>query len=161
MDYKITQLSRQIEIKDALIEDFQDLLFGTTPEGDAVFDATEYCERNKELGAFNVRVFMRVCKPFIEKFIQAESVRPGNMFFQNADGHSLIIADFSFLFLSFVDDSLFMYFNDLITTIIHEGLAYSDSFLLQQTAQRIPSEVLEKIIDLRKEKENEQKTTGE
>lgn len=161
MDYKITQLLKQIETKDTLIEDFQDLLFGTTPEGDVVFDATEYCEKNKELGAFNVRVFMRACKPFIEKFIQMESVRPGNMFFQNTNGHSLIIADLSFLFLSFVDSSLFMYFNDLITTIVNDGFAYSDSFLLQQTAQRIPTEVLERIIDLRKEKEDEQETTGD
>ena len=160
MDYKITILSKQVEVKDVMVEDFQDLLFGVTPEGDMVFDATEYCVRNEGLGTFNVRIFMRSCKPFIEKFINAEVVKPSNMFFQNADGHSLIVADFSFLFLSFVDNTLFMYFNDLITNIIHDGFAYSDSFLLQQTAQRIPSEVLERIINMRKEKENEE-TTGE
>ena len=153
MDYKISVLPQAIELKDSLIEDFSDLLFGTTPDGTPVFDATEYCNRVETESQFNARVFMRNCKPFIEGFIKAGELDPSKMFYQNTDGHSLIHEQLVYLFLMFTSNVWLIYFNSLISDVINTGVAYSDSFLLKQAIQRIPSDVMEKIIETRKEDE--------
>lgn len=153
MDYKISVLPQAIELKDSLIEDFSDLLFGTTPDGTPVFDATEYCNRVETESQFNARVFMRNCKPFIEGFIKAGELDPSKMFYQNTDGHSLIHEQLVYLFLMFTSNVWLIYFNSLISDVINIGVAYSDSFLLKQAIQRIPSDVMEKIIETRKEDE--------
>lgn len=153
MDYKISVLPQAIELKDSLIEDFSDLLFGTTPDGTPVFDATEYCNRVETESQFNARVFMRNCKPFIEGFIKAGELNPSKMFYQNTDGHSLIHEQLVYLFLMFTSNVWLIYFNSLISDVINTGVAYSDSFLLKQAIQRIPSDVMEKIIETRKEDE--------
>ena len=153
MDYKISVLPQAIELKDSLIEDFSDLLFGTTPDGTPVFDATEYCNRVETESQFNARVFMRNCKPFIEGFIKACELDPSKMFYQNTDGHSLIHEQLVYLFLMFTSNVWLIYFNSLISDVINTGVAYSDSFLLKQAIQRIPSDVMEKIIETRKEDE--------
>lgn len=153
MDYKISVLPQAIELKDSLIEDFSDLLFGTTPDGTPVFDATEYCNRVETESQFNARVFMRNCKPFIEGFIRAGELDPSKMFYQNTDGHSLIHEQLVYLFLMFTSNVWLIYFNSLISDVINTGVAYSDSFLLKQAIQRIPSDVMEKIIETRKEDE--------
>ncbi len=153
MDYKISVLPQAIELKDSLIEDFSDLLFGTTPDGTSVFDATEYCNRIETESQFNARVFMRNCKPFIEGFIKAGELDPSKMFYQNTDGHSLIHEQLVYLFLMFTSNVWLIYFNSLISDVINTGVAYSDSFLLKQAIQRIPSDVMEKIIETRKEDE--------
>jgi len=153
MDYKITALPNSIELKDHLIEDFSDLLFGITPDGTPVFDATEYCNRVETESQFNARVFMRNCKPFIEGFIKAGELDPSKMFYQNTDGHSLIHEQLVYLFLMFTSNVWLIYFNSLISDVINTGVAYSDSFLLKQAIQRIPSDVMEKIIETRKEDE--------
>ena len=153
MDYKISVLPQTIELKDSLIEDFSDLLFGTTPDGTPVFDATEYCNRVETESQFNARVFMRNCKPFIEGFIKAGELDPSKMFYQNTDGHSLIHEQLVYLFLMFTSNVWLIYFNSLISDVINTGVAYSDSFLLKQAIQRIPSDVMEKIIETRKEDE--------
>ena len=153
MDYKISVLPQAIELKDSLIEDFSDLLFGTTPDGTPVFDATEYCNRIETESQFNARVFMRNCKPFIEGFIKAGELDPSKMFYQNTDGHSLIHEQLVYLFLMFTSNVWLIYINSLISDVINTGVAYSDSFLLKQAIQRIPSDVMEKIIETRKEDE--------
>ena len=153
MDYKISVLPQAIELKDSLIEDFSDLLFGTTPDGTPVFDATEYCNRVETESQFNARVFMRNCKPFIEGFIKAGELDPSKMFYQNTDGHSLIHEQLVYLFLMFTSNVWLIYFNSLISDVINTGVAYSNSFLLKQAIQRIPSDVMEKIIETRKEDE--------
>lgn len=153
MDYKISVLPHAIELKDSLIEDFSDLLFGTTHDGTPVFDATEYCNRVETEYQFNARVFMRNCKPFIEGFIKAGELDPSKMFYQNTDGHSLIHEQLVYLFLMFTSNVWLIYFNSLISDVINTGVAYSNSFLLKQAIQRIPSDVMEKIIETRKEDE--------
>lgn len=153
MDYKISVLPQTIELKDSLIEDFSDLLFGTTPDGTPVFDATEYCNRVETESQFNARIFMRNCKSFIEGFIKAGELDPSKMFYQNTDGHSLIHEQLVYLFLMFTSNVWLIYFNSLISDVINTGVAYSDSFLLKQAIQRIPSDVMEKIIETRKEDE--------
>lgn len=158
MDYKITVLQKELELKNAPIEDFPDILFGVTPDNVSVFDATEYCQRTEENTQFNVRVFMRSYKPLIEGFITAGELDTSKLFYQNTDGHVLIHEQLVYLFLVFTNNVWLLYFNSLIADAINNGVAYSDSFIFGQTMARIPSDVLEKIIKSRKE-EDEQSTT--
>ena len=159
MDYKINAIPNSIELKDPLIEDFSDLLFGTAPDGTPVFDATEYCSRAESNLQFNVRTFMRTCKPFIEGFIAAGELEPSKLFYQNTDGHSLIHEQLTYLFLSFTNKVWLIYFNSLLSDVINSGVAYSDSFMLKQAMQRIPSDILERIIESRKEDEQQSAST--
>lgn len=153
MDYKVNVIQNQVEVKDPLIEDFPDLLFGVIPDDIPVFDATEYCEKGEYGEQFNVRVFMRTCKLFIEGFVVAGELETNKLFYQNTDGHALIHEQLTYLFLCYVNKAWLIYFNSLLSDVINNGVAYSDSFLLKQTMQRIPSDVLEKILESRKEDE--------
>lgn len=45
---------------------------------------------------------------------------------------------------------MFLYFNELLTDAINDGVAYSHSYIYSLAAQRLPSEVLNDIIKKRK-----------
>ncbi len=161
VDYKVNVINDKLEVSDALMSDFPDLLFGMISDGIAVFDATEYCDKDENATSFNSRVFMRAVKPFIEGFVKIKELDSAKLFYQlGPNGHSLINAQLVFLFLAFTNNTWLAYFNDIVSEAINNGVAYSDSFLLKQAAQRIPSEVLKMIIESREQEDEQFATTG-
>lgn len=158
MDYKITELAKQVQTKEAPIADFPELLFGITPDETAVFDATEYCIRAENNKTFNSRLFMRAYKPFIESFITVSGMDANKLFYRNPDGHELVHEELVFLFLAFTNKNWVVYFNNIISDAITNGIAFSDSFVLQLAIGRVPTDILEKIIQSRKQN-GQQSTT--
>lgn len=153
MDYTTNTLSEQLECKDELLHDFSDLKYGTIGSF-SVFDATRFCaERGIE--SFDYKIFQRVNKWRIEALIKYADVDRSSIFHLNHDGHILIHHELTFLFLSFVLPSLSVYFNGLIGELLSNGVAYSDGFVVSLAAQRIPTELLQQIINDRKDEQKQ------
>lgn len=150
MDYKITSLNQQIKCEEQLIPIFGELKFGNISEQLMVFDSTAfYAERN--IDQIDYRTFSRINKRYIEGFINNGSFSQSEVFFLNKDGHVLINKDLAFLFVAFAEPTSIVYFNSLIGEALTNGVAYSDGFIMAMAAQRIPSNVLQEIIDNRQD----------
>lgn len=148
MDYKITTLNAQLECKEQLISAFPELQFGDITEELMVFDSSAYYEE-RGIEEIDYRTFQRVNKRYIEGLIKYSEIDRSELFYQNKDGHILINKELTFLFLSFAEPALATYFNGLLGEIMLNGFACSDSYIMSLVSQRIPSNILQRIIDER------------
>lgn len=148
MDYKVTTLKDQLECSEQALPDFPTLLFGTVPNGPLVFDSTAFYEANN-IAEIDYKIFQRINKRYIEGFINNTELKASDLFFINHDQHILMNHELTFLFLAFAEPTLAAYFNGLIGEIMANGVAYSDGFVLSMASQRIPTEVLQQIINNR------------
>jgi hypothetical protein len=150
MDYKTNALNIQLECAEQVLPDFPSLLFGTIPNGPLVFDSTDFYAKN-ELQEVDYKVFQRLNKRYIEGIANNANINVSDLFYVNKDGHILIHHELTFLFLAFADPTLAAYFNSLLGEIASEGVAYSDSFVLSLASQRIPTDILQQIINDREQ----------
>lgn len=148
MDYKTTQLDAQLECKEVLLPAFPELHFGDITEDVTVFDSTAYYQE-RNLDEIDHRIFQRVNKKYIESFVKYSEVDKSSLFFTNKDGHVLMNKELTFMFLAFAEPMLATYFNGLLGDIMANGVAYSDGYIMNMAAQRIPTDVLRQIIDER------------
>lgn len=148
MDYKLNTLQKQLECSEQALPDFPTLLFGTIPNGPLVFDSTAFYEANN-IEEIDHKVFQRINKRYIESFINNAELKPSDLFFINYDQHILMHHELTFLFLAFAEPTLAAYFNGLIGEIMANGVAYSDGFVLSMATQRIPTDMLQQIINSR------------
>lgn len=148
MDYKTTTLNTQLECKEQLISAFPELRYGDISENLSVFDSTAfYAERNIE--EVDYKTFQRINKRYIESFIQYGDAEKSKLFFLNKDGHILMNKELTFLFLAFAEPMIATYFNGLLGDIMVNGMAYSDGYVMALASQRIPTDVLQQIINER------------
>lgn len=148
MDYKANTLNELLKCDEQALSDIPSLLFGTVPNGPLVFDSTAFYEAN-ELEEIDYKIFQRLNKRYIESFIDNSDLKASDVFYINRDGHVLMHRELTFLFLSFAMPTLAAYFNGLIGELMANGVAYSDGFALSLASERIPSEILQQIIDNR------------
>jgi hypothetical protein len=148
MDYKTTTLNSQLECKETLLPVFPELHFGEIAEDLVVFDSTAfYKERN--LDEIDYKSFQRINKRYIESFIQYGDAKTSELFFLNQDGHILMNKELTFVFLAFAVPMLATYFNGLLGDLMANGVAYSDGYIMSLAAQRIPTDILQQIIEER------------
>lgn len=146
MDYKTTTLDTQLECKEQLISAFPELQYGDISESLTVFDSTSfYTERNIE--EVDYRTFQRINKRYIESFIKYGGIKQSELFFLNKDGHILMNKELTFLFLAFAEPMIATYFNGLLGDIMINGMAYSDGYIMALASQRIPTDILQQIIN--------------
>lgn len=148
MDYKTTTLNEQLECKEQPLAAFPDLKFGDISEDLTVFDSTAYyIERGLE--QIDYRTFQRINKRYIDSLTKYGDANKSELFFLNKDGHILMNKELTFIFLAFAEPILATYFNGLIGDIISNGVAYSDGYVVSLASERVPSDVLQQIIDNR------------
>lgn len=155
MNYKTTVLTKDVECKTAVFADIPDLLFGTLANGQRVFDFTDYCNKN-DMEEFTHTSFMRLCKRQIEFFVRNEDVDMAEMFFMNTDGHILVVEELVVIFLMFVSMNFFLYANQMVINVLEDGMAFSDSMVVALAGNRLPTDILEGIIENRKNGEKGQ-----
>ena len=126
--------------------EFPNLLFGTTiDDGTSFFDATLYLiksESEETVEDFFTQYFVPIralCNAY-EKPLEAISRT-------NKQGHTIIDGNFVYLFISFVEPNFLAFICDRIHELMIRGVAVSDSYLLQSASERLPKEVLIKIIE--------------
>ncbi len=151
MDYKTNILKKELKTDEILLPEIEGLTFGLLDEDSAVFDYTAYIENNS-LTPVDYKVFMRINKYFISSLAKSANKSTSELFFENTNGHILVAAELTFLFLAFVNPELCSYFNSLLTDVISNGVAYSHGFIYSLAAEKIPNEVM---MDIIKEREND------
>lgn len=148
MDYKLNILKKTVECEEILLQDIPTLNFGEADDDVVVFDASAFC-RSMEADSFDWRTFSRINKKYIEGIARITGLDTRKLFYQDKGGHILIAQELVFLFLAFVDDTLLLYFNNLLADAMSNGVAFTDGFVVQIAAQRLPTEVLKQIINER------------
>lgn len=148
MDYKTNTLPEQLECKEIALPTFQNLKFGRVAEDLLVFDSDLFCV-HEGVQEFDYKVFQRTMKRFIDSITDNTDTDKSQLFWLNHDGHVLIHQELTFLFLAFVKPVIASYFNGLLGEVMSTGVAYSDDFILSMTQQRVPSDVLQDIINSR------------
>jgi hypothetical protein len=155
MNYKTTKLNTQVECGKCKIPDFPEVLFGQMDNGTEVFDATNYFIAT-ETDEVDMNLIANCEKRNIEALVGAGEAKVDNLFFVNKDGHMLINAALVNIFLVSVSKDVFLYFNQMMTDLTTNGAAFSDGFAAMMASSRLPNEVLEKIIESRKEQSQKQ-----
>lgn len=150
MDLKTNILNYAPEVSDELLPEIDGLYFGSLGKDKTVFDYTEYISRNK-LENIDYKAFMRQNIRYIKALSEASDVPLTELFYQSQNGHILISQELVFACLAFVNPGLFVYFNSLVADAIFSGVAYSNSFVYDLAANRLPSDVMNEIITERKD----------
>ena len=146
MDYKINTLKTEVPCNEMMLQDIPLLKFGIV-DNRLVFDATAYCESQKI--DFNVKTFSRGYRMLINILAQDNNISIGELFYQNKNGHILIDRELVFIFLACTEPNMLIYFNQLINDALTEGIALSDGYIASVINAKVPSNVLENIIQSR------------
>ncbi len=134
---------RPIELKctEQVFSEFPNLLFGNTIDNGSFFDATSYLQNNP----ITVDDFLSKCEWMIEALVKSYELDPKKCFLLNNEGHILIDGNLTYLFLSFVEQDFFAYMCDRCHDLFTNGIAVSDSYLLEEASERLNEESLKKI----------------
>lgn len=151
MDLKTTALTSELKTDVEMMPDIPGLHFGILSENCMLFDYTAYFEENKELKDPGYKMFMRSNMHYIRTLAGMGGKELSELFYQNTNGHILVANELVYLFLIFSNPDLLIYFNSLLSDVMNEGLAFSNSFVYSLASNRIPSDVLKNLI---KEREN-------
>lgn len=151
MDYKINMFAKNVDADQDIFPEVSGLHFAVLNNGQAVaFDADLYLEENG-LEPLDVKVFMRLCKRFIENIIRFTGTQPSHLFYQTPNGHILMAADLTFLYMSFVNPEMCNYLNQLAVDIMRDGQAFSNGFVYEMARDRLSTELLKDILKDRDE----------
>lgn len=149
MNFKTTTLDKLLECKEQALPEFPKLMFGTIPNnGPLVFDSTFYYAANN-IDEIDYKTFQNINKRYIQALIDNTSTKVGELFYLNKDGHILMNHQLVFLFLSFAQPVLMAYFNGILGELMANGIAFSDSFVLSLASTRVPTDLLQQIINER------------
>lgn len=149
MDYRTNILTTGVEANMTLLPDINGLYFGVLGGDMTVFDYTRYFEETK-LEPIDYKVFMRSNKRNIELLMKQIGKTPNDTFYKNTDGHILVASQLVYTFLAQANTELMFYFNDLLHEILTDGVAYSNGFVYELAADKLPDSVLQDIIKSRK-----------
>lgn len=150
MDYKTVILSNELAADNDMLPDIPGLHFVVVREDVTLFDYTAYFEEN-DLAPIDYKIFMRQNKHFIAPLAKAAGKSTAELFYQNKNGHILVVSELTFLFLAFANPEMLIYINSLVADAISEGVAYSNGFIYRLAEERIPSDVL---AEIQNEREN-------
>ena len=151
MDFKLNHLQNTVMCEEVGIPDLPALRFGHLEDGTLVFNASEYLKQNgKEL---DYREFSRAMRFWIEQMAKGYGISTANIFFANPDGSELYHETMVYIFLMYINPDMVSYFNDLIDDVMTNGIAFSDSFIMELASTRLPEEML-KTIPLHGTKKN-------
>lgn len=141
MKFKVSGRPLNIKCTEQALPEFPDMLFGNTTGNGSLFDATAYLQKTP----YTVDDFFDKCEFMIEALIKSYGLDTDKCFFINSDGHILIEGNFVYLFLSFVEPDFLAYMCDRCHDLFMNGVAVSDSYLLQSAYVRLDKESLNKI----------------
>ncbi len=144
MDFKLNYLQKEVKCEEVGIADLPALKFGYLEDGTLVFNASEYLRQNGKDDDY--RIFSRGMRFWIEQMSKGYGISTASMFFANPDGSQLYHEILVYLFLMYLDPSIVMYFNNLIDDVMTNGMAFSDSFILELATTRLPENILKPTI---------------
>lgn len=145
MDYKTNVLSVDVNTTEQFLPEFENMRFGILDANRALFNYSEYFKL-KGIPPVDYKAFMRANSHYINSIVSGTELRTSELFYQNPNGDILVAAELSLLFLAYIDSDLCKYFNGLLVSVISDGVAYSNGFAYGLAEERIPTNILKKII---------------
>lgn len=140
MDFKLNHLQKTVKCEEVGIPDLPDLKFGHLEDGTLVFNASEYLIKNNKENDY--RTFSRAMRFWVEQMAKGYGISTASLFFANPDGTELYHETMTYLFLMYINPDMISYFNDLIDDVMTNGIAFSDSFIMELASTRLPDEML-------------------
>lgn len=138
--------SIQLQCTEQAFSEFPNLLIGTQDEsGITYFDATLYLHKNNIEKSVND--FFSQYRTQILSLCDSYEIKYEDVCQVNESGHYLIDGNFIYLFISFVEPNFLAYMCDRMNDLFTNGVAVSDTYLLQMARTRLSKEVLSTMTD--------------
>lgn len=138
--------SIKLQCTEQAFSEFPNLLIGTQAEsGITYFDATSYLHKSQIEKSVND--FFSQYRPQILSLCDSYEVKYEDVCQINESGHYLIDGNFIYLFISFVEPNFLAYMCDRMNDLFTNGVAVSDTYLLQMARARLSKEVLSAMTD--------------
>lgn len=137
-----------LQCKEQSFPEFPNLLFGKGENNRSYFDATYYL--SKKTDSVSVQTFFNQYRYQIKSLCDTYDIKDDNVCLINGEGHYLIDGTFVFLFISFVEPDFLAYMCDRTFELFANGIAVSDTYLLQAARSRLSKEILAAISDYEK-----------
>lgn len=124
--------------------EFPDLLFGKLQDSQFFyFDATHYIQKKGDVRKHNIRDFQISFQHWITAAKKTYEIQPEDlMICDEATGHILIDECLALPFLVYIDPGFGMYIMERISEMLINGVAVSDTWLIQATRLRFTTEEL-------------------
>lgn len=146
MNFKINRLKNTIPCEDTVFPDMPWLKIGHIGDTD-VFSANEVLRNTGS--SLDLHTFMNVYKREISIIADSTQTQLGDLFFVTKDNHVYINKVLMITFIMCTSPQMYAYFNNLLDDVLTSGIAYSDTYIMSMAANRIPSEYLHRIIEMR------------
>ena len=152
MDYKLNRLANEVKCEEVGIPDLPEIKFGHLENGMLVFNATAYL---KSIGRDDdYRTFSRAMRFWVEQIADGYGLSTAELFYANPDGEELYNETMVYLLLMYTDPSYTTYFNDIVDDVMTNGIAFSDSFILNLAQSRLPNDIKQRLTDNGKRKDS-------
>ena len=82
---------------------------------------------------------------WIESLAKGYGVSTSELFYANPNGDELYHEILTHIFLMYVDPTIMVYYNDLVDDVMTNGIAFSDSFVMELAQSRLPAELFQNL----------------
>ncbi len=143
MDYKLNRFNKELKCEEIGIEDLPTLKFGRLNDNFLLFNATEYL---KGIGMeMDYAEFSRPMRFWIDNMAKGYGVQTSELFYMNPNGDQLYHEILTHLFLAFLTPDILVYYNDLIDDVMTNGIAFSDSLILELARTRLTPDLIKTL----------------
>lgn len=128
--------------------EFPDLLFGTTANGQEYFDATHFIMKKGDTQKHNVRQFEMLFLHWKKALCEAYDILLEDVVVVDKEqSHVLIDEAFALLFVSYVDPMFGVYMLERMSEMLINGLVLSDTNILMMSRSRLTKEQLSNLTN--------------
>lgn len=135
---------KSLQCRTIRYKEFPDLLFGKLQDSQFFyFDATYYIQKKGDARKHNIRDFQIGFHYWITAAKQIYEIKQEDLLIcDEATGHILIDECLALLFLAYIDPGFGMYIIERVSEMLINGIAVSDTWLIQATRLRFTTEEL-------------------
>lgn len=155
MKPKLNIIQKQIDCEIQVFEEIPHFKICNYSHDTQLFDATEFC-KGENVNEVDYSLFYSSCHRDIDNKIKDDGLKLPQIFYKNADGHTLIHSSISIIYMQFASPELSAYFNNIVASCLINGMAFSDLFVANLAMSRLSDETINQLM---KEREENDKNT--
>ncbi len=154
MNYKLNVLKKKVKCSERPFSEIP-ISVGTVGDGQSVFDIDQYCEE-AGVEVEDWKIFTQRHRLYIERYAARAEKKTSELFYQNTDGHILMDLSLVFIYLIYKDDDLSAYLFSLLTDVLSDGVCFSDTYVVELAAERLPEEVVRRMFGKVKQEDEDE-----
>lgn len=126
--------------------EFPELLFGTSENGTAYFDATLYIEEKGDQNKHSPVDFIRKFSFWFETMKSSYEIADNEIVAtDDATGHTLIDESLALLFVAYIDPVFGVYMLERVSEMLLDGIVLSDTRIINLVRNRLTKEILSNL----------------